>query len=50
MFYGDYQKVGGVLLPHRFQRSIDGKPTEEMIVDAVKVNAKMDANKLQMSK
>jgi hypothetical protein len=50
VFYGDYQKVGGVLLPHRFQRSIDGKPTEEMIVDAVKVNAKMDANKFQMSK
>ena len=35
VYYADYQTVGGVLLPHRIQRSIDGKPTEEMIFDDV---------------
>jgi hypothetical protein len=50
LYYGDYKAVGGVQLPHRIQRSIDGKPTEEMIFDSVKVNAKIDAKKFQVSK
>ncbi len=42
IFYSDYQDVGGVLLPHRIQRAIDGKPTEEMVFDSFKINPKID--------
>lgn len=50
IFYGDYRSVGGVQLPHRIQRSIDGKPAEEMIVESFKVNPKIDAKTFQASK
>jgi hypothetical protein len=50
VYYTDYKNVGGVQLPHRIQRSIDGKPTEEMIVDTFKVNQKIDAKKFQVAK
>ena len=50
VYYGDYKTVGGVQLPHRIQRSIDGKPTEEMIFDTFKVNPKIDAKKFQVAK
>ena len=50
LYYGDYRAVGGLQLPHRLQRSIDGKPTEEMIVDSFKVNPKIDAKKFQVTK
>ena len=50
IFYADYKTVGGVQLPHRVQRSIDGKPTEEMIFDTIKVNPKIDAKKFQVAK
>jgi hypothetical protein len=50
MFYGDYKSVGGVQLPHRIQRSIDGKPTEEMLVETFKVNPKIDAKTFQPTK
>jgi len=50
VFYADYKSVGGVQLPHRIQRSIDGKPTEEMVFDSIKVNPKIDAKKFQVSK
>jgi len=47
MYYSDYQPVGGAVLPHRIQRSIDGKPAEEMIFDEIKVNPKIDAKKFK---
>lgn len=50
LFYGDYKNVGGVQLPHRIQRSIDGKPAEEMIIESFKVNPKIDAKTFQASK
>ena len=50
VYYGDYKAVSGVQLPHRIQRSIDGKPTEEMVFDAIKVNPKIDAKKFQVAK
>jgi hypothetical protein len=50
VFYADYKSVGGVQLPHRIQRSIDGKPTEEMIVESFKVNPKIDAKTFQTAK
>jgi len=50
IFYSDYQQVDGVTLPHRFQRSVDGKPTEEVVFESVKVNPKIDAKKFTVSK
>ena len=50
VYYGDYKSVGGVQLPHRVQRSIDGKPTEELVFDTFKVNPKIDAKKFQVAK
>ena len=50
VFYTDYQSVGGVQLPHRIQKSIDGRTTEEMIFDSFKINPKIDAKKFEASK
>ncbi len=50
VYYGDYKPVGGAMLPHRIQRSMDGKTTEEMVFDALKVNPKLDAKTFQPTK
>jgi hypothetical protein len=50
LFYADYKDVDGVMIPFRLQRSIDGKPTEELSLDKVKVNGKVDEKKFQVSK
>jgi hypothetical protein len=50
LFYADYRQVDGVMIPFRLQRSIDGKPTEEVSFDKVKVNPKLDAKAFAVSK
>ena len=50
VYYSDYRDVAGVTLPHRIQRSIDGKTTEEMVFDSFKVNPKISASKFQVTK
>lgn len=50
LFYADYKDVNGVMLPHKFQRSIEGKPTEEITFDTVKLNQKIDAKKFEVTK
>ena len=50
IYYSDYQVVGGVKLPHRVQRSIDGKTTEEMLFESYKVNARIDQGTFKPSK
>jgi hypothetical protein len=50
LFYGDYRTIDGVQIPHRLQRSVDGKPVEEVTFDKVKVNAKIDAKKFTVTK
>jgi hypothetical protein len=50
IYYSDYQSVGGVQLPHRIQRAIDGKTTEELIFDSFKVNGKIDAGIFEPAK
>jgi hypothetical protein len=47
VYYADYQAVNGAMLPHKIQRSIDGKPVEEMVFDKIKVNPKIDAKTFQ---
>jgi hypothetical protein len=50
LFYTDYRPVDGASLPFRLQRSIDGKPVEEITFDKGKVNGKIDAKKFTVSK
>ncbi len=50
LFYGDYRAVDGVQVPHRLQRSVDGKPVEEVTFEKVKVNVKIDAKKFTVTK
>ncbi|GMV21076.1 MAG: hypothetical protein AB7L71_08405 [Vicinamibacterales bacterium] len=50
VFYSDYKTVNGVKLPHTIRRSVDGKPTEEMTFESIKLNPKIDAKKFEVSK
>ena len=50
VYYSEYKSVGGVKLPFRIVRSIDGKTTEEMVFDTIKLNPKIDAKKFEASK
>jgi hypothetical protein len=47
LYYADYRDVDGVKVPFKLQRSIDGKPTEEVTLEKVKVNAKIDPKKFE---
>jgi hypothetical protein len=38
LYLDDYKSVGGVMLPHRLARSVDGKPAEETTFKTIKVN------------
>jgi len=38
LFLDDYKTVDGILLPHHFSRSIDGKPAEEMTFKTIRIN------------
>jgi hypothetical protein len=48
--YGDYKAVDGVQVPTKFQRWIDGKPVEELVLDRVKVNPKIDPSRFEITK
>jgi hypothetical protein len=50
VYYGDFKTVSGVKLPHRLQFSIDGEPSREMQFDRVRVNARIDQRKFQVTK
>ena len=50
VYYADYQPVDVVMLPHRIQSSVDGKPTEEITFEKVKVNQKIDPKRFAVSK
>jgi hypothetical protein len=45
LYYSDYRDVGGIKVPFTLQRSIDGKPSEELTFDKVKINDKIDPKK-----
>ncbi len=49
MFYADYKTYDGVKLPTRIQRMIDGKPTEELTFDKIKLNGKIDAKTFEVT-
>ena len=48
--YADYHDVDGVKVPFHFSRSVAGKPTEDITFDKVKLNAKIDPRKFDVSK
>ena len=45
LFYGDYKVVDGLKLPTRIQRMTDGVATEEITLEKIKVNGKIDPSK-----
>jgi hypothetical protein len=47
LYYGDYREVDGIKVPFRLQRAIDGKPTEEVTLEKVKINGKIDPKKFE---
>lgn len=50
LFYADYKNFDGVRLPTRLQRMTDGLPTEELSLEKIKVNSKIDAAKFAAGK
>ena len=50
MFYADYKAFDGVKLPTRIQRMMEGLPTEELALEKIKVNGKIDPNKFKVAK
>ena len=38
MFLDDYKAVDGVMLPHRFTRSVGGETTEEVTCKSIRIN------------
>jgi hypothetical protein len=50
MFYGDYKTVDGVKMPTKVQRMIDGVATEEMALEKIRLNGKIDPAKFTVVK
>ena len=50
LFYGDYKVVDGLKLPTRIQRMTDGVATEEITLEKIKVNGKIDPAKFTVVK
>jgi len=50
MYYADYKAIDGVKLPTRIQRMIDGLPSDELSLDKIKVNGKIDPGKFSTGK
>jgi hypothetical protein len=45
LFYGEYKAVDGLKMPTRVQRMVDGVATEEMTLDKIRINGKIDPAK-----
>lgn len=50
IYYSNFKGVNGVMLPHTMQRSVDGKPAEEITFEEIKINPKIDKQKFAVSK
>ena len=49
LIYADYKPFNGVQLPTRLQRMIDGFAVEELTLEQIKVNQKIDPKKFEVS-
>ena len=47
VFYGDYKKVDGVMLPHTITRQVEGKVQEQWTIEKYKLNAPIKAEQFQ---
>lgn len=47
LFYADYKKVDGVMLPFQFTRAVNGTPQEQTEIKKYKINPKIDLNDFQ---
>ena len=45
--FSDYREVGGMRLPHRFTKSVDGNVNEEVEVKTFKVNPAIKPEKFE---
>jgi hypothetical protein len=50
MHLGDYKKVDGVMLPHKFDISVEGQPTEEWTVERYRMNPSIKAGDFEKPK
>lgn len=51
LFYADYKaQDGGVKMPTRLQRMVDGLPADELVLEKIKVNGKIDESKFASGK
>ena len=50
VYYGNYQDVDGLKLPHSFQQSIAGNAASEITIDKYKLNPKIDPKKFDPKK
>lgn len=47
VFYSDYKKVDGVMLPHKITRQLEGKVQEEWTIEKYKLNVALKAEQFQ---
>jgi hypothetical protein len=47
VFYSDYKKVDGVMLPHKITRQVEGKVQEEWTIEKYKLNTPLKAEQFQ---
>ena len=47
VFYTDYRKVDGVMLPHKISRQVEGKVQEEWTIEKYKLNAPIKPDQFQ---
>lgn len=50
MYFTDYRKVDGVMLPHKMSVSVNGEPNEEWTVDRFRVNPNVKASEFEKPK
>jgi len=50
LFYGDYKTVDGLKMPTKVQRMIDGITTEEITLEKIRINQKIDPAKFAVVK
>lgn len=50
LFYGDYKVVDGLKMPTKIQRMTDGIATEEITLEKIRINGKIDPSKFAVVK
>jgi hypothetical protein len=50
VYYGNYQNVDGIKLPHSFQQSVAGNAASEITIEKYKVNPKIDPKRFEPKK